>query len=77
MPVNLDPGRHHTWSGPQGDYITVTNESGKGGRFKLSYKSGSSQKLKIGGYATKNKTPKSFPVTVTNIGNTKLSVGVA
>lgn len=76
MAVTLKKGQKHTWSGPQGDYVSVTNESGGQGSFKLSYPKAASQKFSIGGYATENKTPSAFPVTVKNTGKPTLSVGV-
>lgn len=76
MPVTLKKGQKHTFNGPQGDYVTVTNENGDQGSFEFSYSSGKSQSFTIGGYATKNETPKEWPVTVTNTGNPTLSVGV-
>jgi len=77
MPVTLKTGQHHTFLGPQGDFVSVTNESGNKGQYEFTYKKKSSQTYNIGGFATENHNPKEFPVTVTNTGKPTLSVGVA
>ena len=77
MAITLKSGQSHQFTGPEGDFVSVTNEAGSEGQFQLSYEDEPTQTFNIGGFATENKQPTDYPVTVTNSGKTTLSVGLA